>query len=174
MTEDVTDVLIAVPVIEETRERFENFNLRSFDKGFHSSGNQKKLSEISEAVVLPREGGLSAVCREIENAEAFKAARRKHSAVESSIEALENHGPDRCPDHGLHGFKRYVSQAVSARDIQILGHVIQQKSSKSGIALKKSGAESYVQLLNFRIQFNLANHKIDASADRNFRISTHS
>jgi len=45
-----------------------------------------------------------AINKEIENSEAFKAARRKHSAVESSINALENHGLDRCPDHGIKGF----------------------------------------------------------------------
>ncbi|MBU3947904.1 MAG: ISNCY family transposase, partial [Proteobacteria bacterium] len=40
---------------------------------------------------------------------------------------LENHGLDRCPDHGLHGFKRYVALSVLARNIQILGHLLQQK-----------------------------------------------
>ncbi len=125
--ENESDVLIAVPIIQETKERFENFNRCSFDKGFHSPANQKKLAEILEIVVLPRKGKLSAINREIENSEEFRTARRKHSAVESSINALENHGLDRFPDHGLHGFRRYVSQAVLARNIQILGHVIQQK-----------------------------------------------
>ncbi len=128
--ENETDVLIAVPIIEETQERSENFNCCSFDKGFHSPDNQKKLAEILKTVILPRKGKLSAVNREIENAEAFKAVRRKHAAVESSINALENHGLDQCPDHGLDGFKRYVGLAVLARNIQILGHVIQQKKLK--------------------------------------------
>jgi hypothetical protein len=54
-------------------------------------------------------------------AEEFQAARRQHSAVESAISALEVHGLDKCPDHGIDGFKRYVSMAVLARDIQKLG-----------------------------------------------------
>ena len=54
-------------------------------------------------------------------AEEFQAARRQHSAVESAINALEVHGLDKCPDHGIDGFKRYVSMAVLARDIQKLG-----------------------------------------------------
>lgn len=128
--EDECDVLIAVPIIQETKERFENFNSCTFDKGFHSPANQKKLSEILGKVILPRKGRLSAVNREIEHSDDFREARRKHSAVESSINALENHGLDRCPDHGIEGFKRYVSQAVLARNIQILGHVIQQKKLK--------------------------------------------
>ncbi|MDY6990946.1 MAG: hypothetical protein SWQ30_23130, partial [Thermodesulfobacteriota bacterium] len=37
--------------------------------------------------------------KEIEHSEEFIKSRRKHSAVESSINALENHGLDRCLDH---------------------------------------------------------------------------
>jgi IS5 family transposase len=81
-------------------------------------------------VILPRKGKLSAINKEIENSEEFREARRKHSAVESSINALENHGLDRCLDHGLIGFKRYVGLAVLARNIQILGHILQQRQLK--------------------------------------------
>jgi len=125
--ENESDVQIAVPVITETKERSDNFNSCSFDKGFHSPANQKEPAEISDSVFLPRKGKLSAINREIEHSDDFRKARRKHSAVESSINALKNHGLDRCPDHGIEGFKRYVGQAVLARNIQILGHVIQQK-----------------------------------------------
>jgi transposase, IS5 family len=76
---------------------------------------------------LPKKGRLSEKDKRIESSEEFIEFRRKHSAVESSINALENHGLDRCPDHGLHGFKRYVALSVLARNIQILGHMIQQK-----------------------------------------------
>ncbi len=47
--------------------------------------------------------------------------------LQCSINALENHGLDRCLDHGVHGFKRYVGLAVLARNIQIIGHILQQK-----------------------------------------------
>ena len=122
-----TDDQIAVPIIMETKERFPELISCSFDKGFHSPKNQEDLAEILDKVVLPRKGKLSAINKEIENSEDFKEARRKHSAVESSINALENHGLDRCLDHGIHGFKRYVGLAVLARNIQILGHILQQK-----------------------------------------------
>ena len=102
----------------------------SFDKGFHSPENQEHLRGILDQVILPRKGKLSAINKEIENSEAFREARRKHSAVESSINALENHGLDRCLDHGIEGFKRYVALAVVARNIQIMGHVLQQKELK--------------------------------------------
>ena len=88
-------------------------------------------------MILPRKGKLSAINKEIENSEEFKEARRKHSAVESSINALENHGLDRCLDHGLNGFKRYVALAVLARNIQIIGHIQQQKELKRQQVLEK-------------------------------------
>ena len=50
-----------------------------------------------------------------------------HAAVESAINALEVHGLDRCPDHGLDGFRRYVSLAVVARNIQILGAILRKQ-----------------------------------------------
>lgn len=56
----------------------------------------------------------------------FIKARHQHSAVESAINALEVHGLDRCPDHGINGFKRYISLAVLARNIQQLGVKIRQ------------------------------------------------
>ena len=122
-----TDDQVAVPIIEKTKNRFNQLSSCSFDKGFHSPKNQQQLAEILDKVILPRKGKLSAINKEIENSDEFREARRRHSAVESSINAIENHGLDRCLDHGLHGFKRYVGLAVLARNIQIIGHILQQK-----------------------------------------------
>ena len=122
-----TDDQIAVPIITETKERFPQLTSCSFDKGFHCPENQVQLRGILDQVILPRKGKLSAINKEVENTEAFREARRKHSAVESCINALENHGLDRCRDHGIEGFKRYVALAVVARNIQLIGHVLQQK-----------------------------------------------
>jgi hypothetical protein len=72
-------------------------------------------------------------------------ARRKHSAVESAINALVNHALDRCPDHGLFGFKRYVGLAVLARNIQILGAKIQRKKQKYLLRKEKAALKSYRQ-----------------------------
>lgn len=128
--ENETDDKIAVPIIRETKERFASFNSCSFDKGFHSPANQKALAEILDKVYLPRKGRLSKEAKEIEYSEDFVTARHKHSAVESSINALENHGFDICRDHGIEGFKRYVAIGVAARNLQIIGHMIQQKELK--------------------------------------------
>ena len=107
--------------------RFENFTGCGFDKGFHSPSNQKRLGEIFDKVVLPRKGRLSAAASKIESAEEFVEARRKHSAVEPSINALEKGGLDRCPDLGIRGFERYVGLAVVARNLHRIGDVRQKR-----------------------------------------------
>ncbi len=62
-----------------------------------------------------------------ENSDAFVSRRREHSALESGINALEVHGPDRCLDHEIEGFRRYVALAVVTRNIQKLGAELQKK-----------------------------------------------
>jgi IS5 family transposase len=62
---------------------------------------------------------------EYQQSEAFVQGRRRHAAVESAINALEVHGLDVCPDHGLDGFKRYVALAIVARNLQKLGAILQ-------------------------------------------------
>jgi hypothetical protein len=128
--EQQTDSKVAVAMAQEAKDRFENLAGCSFDKGFYSPENKRQLANILDYVVLPKKGRLSAKDKEIEQSEEFVESRRQHSAVESCINALENHGLDRCLDHGLDGFKRYVALSVLARNIQILGHLIQQKELK--------------------------------------------
>jgi IS5 family transposase len=128
--EQQTDEKVAVAMVQGAKDRFENLAGCSFDKGFYSPENKSQLTNILDYVILPKKGRLSATDKEVEQSEEFVESRRSHSAVESSINALENHGLDRCLDHGLHGFKRYVALAVLARNIQILGHLIQQKELK--------------------------------------------
>jgi len=128
--EQQTDDKVAVAMAQGAKARFENLAGCSFDKGFYSPENKRQLINILDYVILPKKGRLSTKDKELEQSEEFVESRRSHSAVESSINALENHGLDRCLDHGLHGFKRYVALAVLARNIQILGHLIQQKELK--------------------------------------------
>lgn len=124
--EHTTDDQAAVAMIEETKENFPSLNSCSFDKGFHSPANQKDLLQHIDNVILPKKGRLSLHDKQREHSADFIKARHQHSAVESAINALEVHGLDRCPDHGLHGFKRYVALAVLARNIQQLGVKIRE------------------------------------------------
>ena len=123
---------IAVSIVCEAKERFTRLNLVSFDKGFHSPDNHIGLGELLAMVVLPRKGKLSKANQAIESSDEFRRTRHQHSAVESAINALQVHGLDRCPDKGLHAFKRYISLAVLARNFQTLGVIIikQEKQRK--------------------------------------------
>ena len=120
----ITDVNAAVPLMEETKRAFPAFTGCSFDKGFYSLENKKRLSAILKTVALPKKGKLTEAQRVEENQQEFVAARQQHSAVESGIHALENHGLDRCPDSGIRGFERYVALAVVGRNIQVLGTIL--------------------------------------------------
>jgi len=122
-----TDDKVAVPMITDTKKLFPQLSSCSFDKGFHSPDNQEKLAVVLEKVILPRKGKLDGKEAKIESEEEFRRLRRKHAAVESGLNALENHGLDRCSDHGIDGFTRYVALAVVARNIQLLGRKLQDK-----------------------------------------------
>lgn len=137
-----TDDEIAIPMVDEAKKRFPNLSSMSFDKGFHSPENQKELSTRLDCVALPRKGKLSEAARQIESDKEFRQARRQHSAVESAINALEVHGLDRCLDQGLWGFKRYVSLAVMARNIQQIGALLKRQEMKREERLKRRHASS--------------------------------
>ena len=129
--EKQTDDQVAVSIIEQAQARFPELVACSFDKGFHSPSNQEKLQGLLDFPVLPKKGKLSKTRQEIESSEEFVRARRQHSAVESALNALEVHGLDRCPDHGIHGFKRYTALAVVGRNIQRLGALLRKRESQS-------------------------------------------
>jgi hypothetical protein len=121
------DVDIAVSMVSEAKRKFPELSECSFDKGFYSRKNREALGGMLDLVVLPKKGRLSEDERRLEHSPEFVESRRKHSAVESAINALENHALDRCPDHGITGFERYVALAVLARNIQVLGAYVRKK-----------------------------------------------
>src|SRR5664280_1425926 len=114
--QNTTDDKVAVPMVKATQAKFPSFNACSFDKGFHSPANQTDLKAVIEQVVLPKKGKLSKAEQEREYAPEFKQAKKQHSAVESAINALEVHGLDKCFDHGIDAFERYVGLAVLSRN----------------------------------------------------------
>ena len=125
--EKTTDDQVAIAMVDETQQRFPRLRAISMDKGFHSPANQAALKERLECVVLPKKGRRSQADKARESEPEFSQLRKAHSAVESAINALEQHGLDKCPDHGLAGFKRYIGLAVVARNIQRLGAVLRQQ-----------------------------------------------
>jgi hypothetical protein len=123
-----TDNQIAIDITNETQTRYPSFNGCSYDKGFHSPENQIELAKKLDHLVLPKKGRCNKKEKERESSEAFRTSKRKHSAVESGINALEIHGLDKCPDHGITGFKRYIAFAIVARNIQKLGSELINKT----------------------------------------------
>lgn len=128
--EKQTDDKVALSMIRKTQESFPELMKCSFDKGYHSPANRIDLGRILEQVILPKKGKLTLKEKEVESSKDFVSMKRQHSAVESAINALGNHGLDMCPDHGICGFKRYVALAVLGRNIQHLGNIIQKKELK--------------------------------------------
>lgn len=122
-----TDETVALPMVEETQQRFPQLKRCSFDTGFYTPDNLIHLQPLLDLLVLPVKGTPKAQQAVFEASDAFLKARRQHAAVESAINALEVHGLDRCPDHGLDAFERYVALAVVARNIQTLGALMQKK-----------------------------------------------
>jgi transposase, IS5 family len=121
------DVEAAVPLIEQTQKEYGRLYSASFDTGFHSVENQTDLAKIVKLVVMPKKGKLSAEDIERQSDPDFVRLRKKHAAVESAINALECHGLDRCLDHGITGFKRYVALAVLARNLLRVGQIQHQQ-----------------------------------------------
>lgn len=125
-----TDEKVAVPMIKQAKAKYPQLKSCSFDKGFYSPSNRAALGAILDLAILPKKGRLSKQDQEIEGSYEFGKGRCKHSAVESAIHGLINHGLDRCMDKGIKGFKRFVSLAVLARNIHVLGSVIHKKKMK--------------------------------------------
>jgi hypothetical protein len=125
-----TDDKVALEMVNATQANFPSLNACSFDKGFHSLDNQRDLKDKLEQVVLPKKGKLSRVDQAREYADDFVQAKKKHSAVESAINALQVHGLDKCPDHGIDGFERYAALAVLSRNIQVIDRVLSAASKE--------------------------------------------
>jgi len=122
-----TDDKITVDMVREAQVRYPLLRACSFDKGFYTPDNLERLESLLEQTTLPKKGKWSEADRARESDEAFVVARKQHSAVESAINAMQVHGLDRCPDHGIEGFERYVALSVLGRNLIKIGAVLQQR-----------------------------------------------
>jgi hypothetical protein len=111
-------------------------------QGFHSPANQRQLADIIDFPVLPKKGKCSAAEHEREHDPRFARLRRRHSGVESAINALKVHGLDICPDHGIDGFKRYVALAVVGRNIHRLGAILPAQEAEQEQRARRRAARA--------------------------------
>ncbi len=65
--------------------------------------------------------------------------------MESCINGLEVHGLDRCPDHGITGFKRYVALAVVTRNLHRIGEILHRRVQKSALKMQKAANAANLQ-----------------------------
>ena len=122
-----SDVDVCVPIIEETKKMYPEFEACSFDQGFHSPKNRKSLDEILEGNYLPKKGKLGKKDKQRQEAEEFKEARKQHPAVESAINGLNHKGCDKVRVHGKAGFARSVALSVLAANIHRLGVLVRNR-----------------------------------------------
>jgi len=116
-------------VVENTRMLQDRLDGRieeaSFDRGFHSPGNQEQLAEIVPHLCLPKPGVKQSCEQQATATVRFHQARQRHSGVESAIGALQSgNGLQRCRDRSELGFERYVALAILGRNLHTLGKLL--------------------------------------------------
>lgn len=110
----------------------------SFDRGYYSSMAKSTLAKKYKKVVLPKPGKKTLKESEEENEEEYKILRKRHSQVESNINALEHHGLNKCPDKGIKGFKKYVALGVISYNLHQLGKLLIQKAKSAEVPKRKA------------------------------------
>jgi len=131
------DADITVDIIKDTQINFPQLQGCSFDKGFYSAMNLTEAKKLIDKVVMPKKGKLNQLEKTQESDSEFVKTRHQHSAIESAINCLEQHGLDRCPDKGKEGFDCYVALAVLSRNVQRIGEIVQKKRRKQEARKKR-------------------------------------
>jgi hypothetical protein len=122
---DAKDAAQVKPVIERLQNNYSNFIIESmsFDKGFYSKENYEIATTAGiEKVIMPKKGNKNKAEAQREGTKEFRILRNKHSAIESTINMLEHHGLNRCPDKGIENYKRYVGLSVMAVNLHLIGN----------------------------------------------------
>lgn len=105
----------------------------SFDRGFYSLLGKQAIGKQFSKVVMPKNTKKTAAQEVEESEKDFVALRKKHAAVESNINELEQAGVNRVPDKGMKGFKRYVALGVLAYNLKRLGKLVIQQEILSTV-----------------------------------------
>jgi transposase, IS5 family len=104
-----------------------NIQSLSFDKGFTREEDRQLLELYIPEVIMPKRGRRNEQEQQREQQRTFRRLRHRHHAVESDINSLEHHGLNRCPDKGLHGYKRYAGLGVLAYNLHKIGQRLLEK-----------------------------------------------
>ena len=98
-------------------------NQMSADRGVHSPQNEKVAQERGvKRVILPQPGRKSEARKRHEKQRWFRQGRRWHAGVEGRISVLKRRNElDRCRDHGIQGFDRWIGWGVIAGNLLVIG-----------------------------------------------------
>ncbi|MCF6351660.1 MAG: transposase, partial [Cyclobacteriaceae bacterium] len=123
---------------------YSKFSIQSFsvDKGFSSKEDREWLESFIPQVIMPKKGKRTKAETEKEHHPQFRKLKKKHSAIESNINELENRGLGRCPDRSWQKFKNYTALAVCAYNL----HKIGRKLLKDRLAKQKKEKERLLRL----------------------------
>ena len=126
-------------VIELADRLLMKYNIASwsFDKGYWRKENKELLALEVPRVIMPKLGKRNKAEEEEEKSRPFKRLKNKHSAIESNINELEHRGLDRCPDRGIHNYKRYISLAVCAYNLKKIGREILKQQRAASVEVKE-------------------------------------
>ena len=147
MKRDEGDKDVAVRETKSLQEQFDNRVQRlSFDRGFHSPGNQRELSLHVPNLCLPKPGAKQSLVQQSEADDEFCADQQNHPGVESAIGALQSaNAMELCRDRSEIGCARYLQLAILGRNLHTLGRLLirreravrrRKKSSQSGVKQK--------------------------------------
>jgi IS5 family transposase len=104
-------------------------NQMSADRGVHSSLNEQIAQQRGvQRVVLPQPGRKSGARKQHEKQPWFVRGRKWHAGVEGRISVLKRrHELDRCRDHGIPGFERWIGWGVIAANLLAIGRKVAAK-----------------------------------------------
>jgi transposase, IS5 family len=105
-------------------------NQMSADRGVHSPQNEQIAQQRGvKRVILPQPGRKSEARKRHEKQRWFQQGRRWHAGVEGRISVLKRRNElDRCRDHGVQGFDRWIGWGVIAGNLLVIGRKVAAKA----------------------------------------------
>jgi len=124
----------AVPLVERLKAAHPTLTGISFDRGFHSPDNARRITELLPDACLPNSGEKALAAQAATASASWTWQRRHHSGIEAAIGSLQdNRGCRRCPDKGRRGYERFLQTAVLAGNLITLGRLCWAKDHPDAI-----------------------------------------
>ena len=124
MTNGQQDRDAAIPLVERLKATHPALARVSFDRGFHSPENARRIAELLPDACLPNSGEKALAEQAASASASWNWQRRHHPGIEAAIGSLQdNRGCRRCPDKGRRGYERFLQTAVLANNLVTLGRL---------------------------------------------------